>query len=48
LLKNGDKIEFPMSQVFRFTMNNGILIVITKDGKIHRHSVLDIQRLTVE
>lgn len=48
LMKDGEKIEFPMTEVFRFSMNNGILTIITKDGKVHRKSILDIQKFTVE
>lgn len=48
LMKDGEKIEYAMSDVFRFTMNNGVLLVITKDGKSHRRSLLDVQKLTVE
>lgn len=48
LMKNGDKIEFPMTDVFRFSLSNNVLTIITKDGKIHRRSILDIQKMTVE
>lgn len=48
LMKDGERIEFPMTEVFRFSLNNGILTIITKDGKIHRKSILDIQKFTVE
>lgn len=48
LLKNGEKIEFPMTEVFRFSLNNGILTIITKDGKIIRHPIIDVQKMTVE
>lgn len=48
LMKNGDKLEFPMTEVFRFSLNNGILTIITKDGKIHRHPIVDVQKMTVE
>lgn len=48
LLKNGEKIEFPMTEVFRFSLNNGVLTIITKDGKIIRHPIIDVQKMTVE
>ncbi|MGI8493976.1 MAG: hypothetical protein ACR2L1_01520 [Pyrinomonadaceae bacterium] len=48
LLKNGDKMEFPMPEVFRFSLNNGILTIITKDGKIQRTPIVDVQKMTIE
>lgn len=48
LMKNGDKIEFPMPDVFRFSLNNGILTIITKDGKIHRRPIVEVQKMTIE
>ncbi|MGI8556430.1 MAG: hypothetical protein ACR2LT_08765 [Pyrinomonadaceae bacterium] len=48
LMKNGDKFEYPMTEVFRFSLNNNILTVILKDGKIERRSIFDIQKFSVE
>ncbi len=48
LLKNGTKIEHPMSDVFRFDVTKGILTVITKDGKIERYSILDVEKTIIE
>lgn len=48
LLKNGEKMEYPMTQVFRFALNNGVLSVITKDGKIARYPIIEVLKMTVE
>lgn len=48
LLKNDEKIEYPMTEVFRFSLNNNVLTVILKDGKIERRSIFDIQKFSVE
>lgn len=48
VMKTGDKIEYPMTEVFRFSLNNNVLTIILKDGKIERRSILDIQKFSVE
>lgn len=48
LLKNGEKLEFPMPEVFRFSLSNGILTIITKDGEIQRTQIVDVQKMTIE
>lgn len=48
LMKNGDKFEYPMTEVFRFSLNNNILTIILKNGKIERRSIFDIQKFSVE
>ena len=48
LLKDGKTIEHPMSDVFRFNIINGILTVITKDGKSERYSIIDVEKTTIE
>lgn len=48
LLKNGEKLEFPMTEVFRFSMNNNVLTIITKDGKIYRKPIVEVQKMSVE
>jgi hypothetical protein len=48
LMKDGKELDFPMTEVFRFSMNNGILIITMKDGKIHRYPILDTQRIIIE
>ncbi|MGI9035023.1 MAG: cell envelope integrity protein TolA [Pyrinomonadaceae bacterium] len=48
LMKDGEKIEYPMTEVFRFSLNNNVLTIVLKDGKIERRSILDIQKFSVE
>lgn len=48
LFKDGAKIERPMSEVLRFTVDKGVLTVISKDGTTGRYSILDVARLTVQ
>jgi len=46
--KDGKRIERKMSDVFRFTVDKGILTVVSKDGTIGRYNILDIVRTTIE
>jgi hypothetical protein len=46
--KDGTILERPMSEVFRFTVDKGILTVISKDGSIGRYSILDVAKLTIQ
>ena len=46
--KDGKRIERKMSDVFRFSVDRGILTVISKDGTIGRYNILDIVRTTIE
>lgn len=48
LFKDGKTIERPMSQILRFTVDKGILTVISKDGSIGRYSILDVAKVTIE
>lgn len=48
LFKNGTKIERPMDQVLRFSVDNGVLTIISMDGRIGRYSIFDIERTTIE
>ena len=46
--KDGTVLERPMSEVFRFTVDKGVLTVISKDGSIGRYSILDVAKLTIQ
>jgi hypothetical protein len=46
--KNGGKIERPMSEVLRMTVDKGILTVISRDGTIGRYSIFDIVKTTIQ
>lgn len=48
VFKDGSKIERPMTDVLRFTVDKGILTVIGKDGRIGRYSMKDIERVGIE
>jgi len=48
LFKDGKKIERPMSEVIRFNVDKGILTIVLKDGTIARHSLLDVEKVTIE
>ncbi len=48
LFKDGRKIERPMTEVFRFTVDKGVLTVISTGGTIGRYSMADVARVTIE
>jgi hypothetical protein len=48
LFKDGKKIERPMSEVVRFNVDKGVLTVILKDGTMAKHSLLDVEKVTIE
>lgn len=48
LFKDGKKIERPMSEVIRFNVDKGILTIVLKDGTLVRHSLLDVEKVTIE
>lgn len=48
LFKDGKKIERPMSEVIRFNVDKGVLTVVLKDGTMSKHSILDVEKVTIE
>jgi hypothetical protein len=48
LLKDGYKIERPMSEILRASVDKGTLVVIAKDGKIERFALLDVLKFSIE
>ncbi len=48
LFKDGSKIERPMNEVLRFTVDDGVLTIISKDGRIGRYSIFDVEKTTIE
>ena len=48
LLKDGGRIERPMSEVIKFGVEKGILTIINKDGSISRYSILDVEKITIQ
>lgn len=47
-LKDGRFIERSMSEISTFKVDNGILTVLTKDGKTVNYSMLDVAKVTIE
>lgn len=48
LFKDGKAIERPMNEVFKFSVDKGMLTVISKDGRVGRYSILDVAKVTIE
>ena len=48
LFKDGTKIERPMSDVLKVSVDKGILTVISKAGGVGRYSILDVAKMTIE
>ncbi|MEP6847575.1 MAG: hypothetical protein ABI999_01875 [Acidobacteriota bacterium] len=46
--KDGSRIQKAMTEVFRFTVDHGILTVIYKDGSIGRYPIVDVLKTTIE
>lgn len=46
--KDGKLIERPINEVFKFSVDKGILTVISKDGSVGRFSILDVEKVTIQ
>lgn len=46
--KDGSSFEKKMSEVFKFSVDKGIMTVILKDGTITKYPILDIAKVTIE
>jgi hypothetical protein len=46
--KDGKIIKEPMSKVFSFNVNQGILTIVMYDGNISRYSLLEIEKISME
>ena len=46
--KNGDRLERPLSEVLRFSVDKGVLTVIAKDGGIRRYLMVDVAEVTIK
>jgi hypothetical protein len=46
--KDGRSIERPMTEVFKFSVDKGVLTVISKDGSIGKYSILDVEKVTIQ
>ena len=48
LFKDGKVIERPMNEVFRFSVDKGVLTVTSKNGSIGRYPLLEVTKVTIE
>jgi hypothetical protein len=48
LFKDGSKIERPLPDVFRFTVDRGVLTVVSKDGRVGKYQMLNVAKVTIE
>lgn len=48
LLKNGTQIVRPMTEVTKFSVDKGVLTVITTSGSTAKYSIIDVTRVTIE
>lgn len=46
--KSGEVLEKRMSEVFKFSIDKGILVVILKDGSVTRYPIIEVAKLTIE
>ncbi len=47
-LKNGTVIEKRLNEIVKFSVDNGVLLVIFKNGNIARYSMLVVAKVTIE
>jgi len=47
-LKDGNTIRRPMSEVMKFNVEKGVLVVVARNGKIVRYPILDVAKVTIE
>lgn len=47
-LKDGKVIERPMSEIKKFSVDNGVLTVIASDGSTVKYSIFDVAKVTIE
>ena len=48
LFKDGRKIERPILEVARFSVDRGVLTVVAKGGRIGRYSMVDVAKVTIQ
>ncbi len=46
--KDGNTLEKKMSEVSRFSVDKGVLVVVLKNGTTSRYPILDVARVTIE
>ena len=48
MFKDGRKIERPLLEVFRFSVDRGVLTVVAKDGRVGKYQMVDVAKVTIE
>jgi len=48
VFKDGRRIERPLTEVARFSVDRGVLTVIAKGGRIGKYSMVDVSKVTIE
>jgi len=48
VFKDGGKIERPLPEIFRFSVDRGVLTVVSKNGSIGRYQMVDVAKVTIE
>ena len=48
MFKDGSKIERPLPEVFRFSVDRGVLTVVAKDGRVGKYQMVDVAKVTIE
>lgn len=48
VFKDGRKIERSLLDVFRFSVDRGVLTVVSKDGRMNKYQMVDVTRVTIE
>jgi len=46
--KDGNSLEKSMNEVFKFSVDKGVLIVILKNGSVSRYPIVDVAKVTIE
>jgi hypothetical protein len=48
VFKDGSRLERPLPEVFRFSVDRGVLTVISKDGRVGKYQMVDVSKVTIE
>ncbi|MBX3289666.1 MAG: hypothetical protein KF855_10020 [Acidobacteria bacterium] len=48
IFRDGAKVDVPMNDVLRFSMDSGTLVIVQKNGRIRRFQMKDISKFSVE
>jgi hypothetical protein len=48
VFKDGSRIERPLPDVFKFSVDRGMLTVISKDGRVGKYQMIDVASVTIQ